>query len=182
MTDNQERAKKRLEQYRRAVADLEYHEKKTQLYRDIAAGVRSPMGFEMGWTGKYRMKNKVVGKGKHKKIIQVPTKQKILAQVERGNSHDPHAVENRFCALDEKSRETDAVRASTEALRVVLEGEIDEYCSDLGQREILKSRYILLMTFAEIERTSSYSESSIYRLHREGLETFGEKMIVNSSK
>lgn len=175
LTDNQIRALDYLKQYEKALENLEYMEQRTQMLRDKANSIRSPMAFEEGWTGKYREKV-YKSKKKREKVLE-----KVMVPLEGTKTHDPHAKENLLCVLVNQSKETDNIRRETEEVRASIENFINATLNS-KMAKVIKYRYLLFMSFKSISDSMPYSESHIYRLHDQALEEIGQKMRVNESK
>lgn len=183
---NQERARRRLGQYKRALDDLDYLADSIETLAARATSVSVPPDANAGWTGQYLGRSKY-GKGwmvtDDPDELVNPRKVRAIPNVDPG-TRDPKAGETILIALIDEQLKLDRLTLDAEKLRRTLEREIDERCTDT-QAKALKYRYILCLPHTKARRKMHYSETQWFRIINEALDVFGEKMEktgVNGSK
>lgn len=181
---NQERAKARLEQYRQALQELQYYDYRIDTLRNKIMRSTIPVDQHAGWIGEYWGRSKKRGQGWIRtscpEDLVNPHQIMSIPHIE-SRTPDPKGGEKLLVAMIDQQLEYEKRALEAMELCRAIEAEIDEYC-DKEQASALKLRYIERLRHNEAMKIHQYSPAQWFRLIRDALERFGEKMRVNESK
>lgn len=176
--NSKERARERLESYRRASRDSDYCRARIETLREEMTNVSRPVGStSAGWTGEY-VTETVVGKKQEGQPKPVPSDVSIpVKRIPRSlhGTRDPKGGEKYLTSLINEIMRFEQRIGRNDELRRTIEAEIDTFC-DEDQALALKYRYIEGLTHTEARRRLNYSESWWFKLFSSALEAYGEKI------
>jgi hypothetical protein len=175
--NSKERARERLESYRRAVRDSKYfcQPRIETLREQMTSCTRAVGATSAGWTGEYIT---VVGKKEEGKPAPLPSDVSIpVKRIPRAlhGTCDPQAGEKYLTYLITLIMEYEQRIERNNELCRTIEVEIDAFC-DSEQALALKLRYIEGLTHTEAMRRLNHSRPAWFRLFSSALEAYGGKI------
>ena len=160
MTENQERAKKFLQQLYDARIKYEQLRKETEELRSKAEHVVSALP-ETGDTGRTYT---------DKRGRKIP----ILAPIPRGTTNQGNErLEQAYCLLADKSTQCDIQLKRCESIYDELDSHIDWLVESELSRAILRLRHFSDLSFEKIGEVVSYSDQQTRRIYYSALEELG---------
>ncbi len=169
-----DRARERLESYRRANRDSDYCQSRIATLREQMASCTRAIGAtSAGWTGEY-VTETVIGKKIEGQPKPTPSDVSIpVMRIPRTlhGTRDPKGGEKYLAALITQIMEYEKRIERNTKLCQTIEAEIDAFC-DPEQALALKYRFIEGLTYEAIAQQMNFSERHIRRLIDEALERF----------
>lgn len=173
---NLERARRRLNEYRRATRELQYLEDRILSIEAKVKRAGKPLDTHAGWTGRYW------GRSKHGKgwmysddpdELVNPRKELKIPRVKSG-TRDPKAGETLLVELIDQQFEYERKALKALDLCLAIEREIDRHTVG-NEALVLKYRYIEGLTIRQIGERMNYSKSQVWRLLDEAIARYAEK-------
>lgn len=173
-----DRARERLESYRRASRDSDYCRARIETLHEQMTSFNFALGStSAGWTGETVIET-VVGKKQEGQPKAVPSDISVpVMRIPRAlhGTRDPKGGEKYLTALINDVMEFERrIEKNTELCKTI-EAEIDAFC-DADQALALKYRYVEGLTHVAARKRLYYSESSWFELISSALEAYGEKI------
>jgi len=173
---NLERARRRLNEYRRATRELQYLEDRILSIEAKVKRAGKPLDTHAGWTGRYWGRSKY-GKGwmySDDPDELVNPRQELKIPRAKSGTRDPKAGETLLIEYIDQQLEYERKALKALDLCLAIEREIDEAC--VGNcANALKYRYIEELSIRQIGERMNYSKSQVWRLLDEAIARYAEK-------
>lgn len=173
---NLERARRRLNEYRRATRELQYLEDRILSIEAKVKRAGKPLDTHAGWTGRYWGRSKY-GKGwmySDDPDELVNPRQELKIPRAKSGTRDPKAGETLLIEYIDQQLEYERKALKALDLCLAIEREIDEACVGIWA-VALKYRYIEELSIRQIGERMNYSKSQVWRLLDEAIARYAEK-------
>ena len=173
---NLERARRRLNEYRRAIRELQYLEDRILSIEAKVKRAGKPLDTHAGWTGRYWGRSKY-GKGWMYSCDPdelVNPRQELKIPRAKSGTRDPKAGETLLIEYIDQQLEYERKALKALDLCLAIEAEIDEACVG-NYANALKYRYIEGLSIRQIGERMNYSKSQVWRFLDEAIARYAEK-------
>lgn len=179
MTENQTRARSFMNTYRDALNRCKYLKDKVLVLQSRAEQATS-RPVEQEWTGYYVGRDKMKGgflRTKDKSKLR-RAKHEMVPRETGSYNTQRNSREMSFIMLADAKTDLDKAIINAEIVHDQLYKQVGICCTEL-KADILRYRYLLFKSFAEIGENLNYSESYIKALYYEALEELGKQIERN---